>query len=205
MCTTYPSKATPARLGSLLTDTLEYACCPGFRSPSTSGAQFSHRLRSRLQVRFGLHVAQGLRGGVLHRCVDRLGCRVVTGGYGQPAQNAVPGLVQGDDGAGHGGFHGGLVVGPAALGAFGAVGPALAAATLTAFATGLASFGSAAHFGVGDPAGEGRRRRGQVDVHHLARSQVHRGGRAKLRSVGEVDFDSDVGQDVVGGVLHECR
>ena len=78
----------------------------------------------------------------------------------------------------------------AALCAFGPVGPALAAATLAAFAARLAALGSAADLGVSDPAGEGRLGRGQVDVHRLAWGQVHRGGRAKLCSVGEMHFYS---------------
>ena len=119
------------------------------------GAQFAHRLRPGLQVRFRLHVAELLRQSVLYRRVDGLGCRIVAGGDGQTAENALPRLIQRCDGAGHGCFPGGLVAGSAALRAFGTV--------RSAFPAGLSDLGSAADLGVGDPTGERLLRGGQVD------------------------------------------
>ena len=74
------------------------------------------------------------------------------------------------------------------------------AAGLAAAATG--SVLTAANLGVWRPSGERRRRGRQFDIYDFARSQVYGSGGTKLRSIGEVDFDPDLVQDVVGRVLH---
>ncbi|MXY43237.1 MAG: hypothetical protein F4Y50_04135, partial [Dehalococcoidia bacterium] len=67
-------------------------------------AKLAHRPRSRLQVGFGLHIAELLRGRVLDRRVDGLGGRIVPCRDRQSAEDAVPRLVERNDRAGHGRF-----------------------------------------------------------------------------------------------------
>ncbi len=66
------------------------------------------------------------------------------------------------------------------------------------------AFSPSADLGVGDPTGERLRRGGQVDRHHLSGGQIHRGGGAEFRAVGQVDFDPDLAQGVAGGILHRA-
>ena len=143
-------------------------------------------------MRLGLHVAQNLVEGVLHRRLHGPGGRIVPGGYLQPAEIALPCLIQWNDRAGHGGLTG-LNTRSATFGALGSLDPGL-----TACLSSLAP----ADLGMGRPAGERLRRRRKVDRHHLSGSQVHRGSRPQLGPVRQVHLHPDVGQDGVCGVLH---
>ncbi len=70
------------------------------------------------------------------------------------------------------------------------------------FASDLASLSVAAHLGVGNPTGEVCFGGGEVDLQDLSASQVHRRDGVEFRSVGDVDLDPHLAEDVDGGVLH---
>ena len=169
------------------------------------GSELAHSSGAGLQVRFGLDVADLLRGGVLHRRDDGPGRRIVAGVDRQRAEVALPRLIERNDRARHRGFVELLAAAAFITSGFGAFG-AVAAGTFSAgFTAGLGTFGTAAfgvaHLGVRDPARERGWCRLQGDRRGLARSQIHRSRRSEFGPVREVDLDPDPCQGVVRRVL----